>query len=171
MFHIERVFVYNYKVIHGPLIARLFVSSECGFVCVRNCVCPFEFRYSATCARCANRMPVVALEAAHEIAGKHTCDKRLSKTALRAAFPLVDFGLVDSEEDPFWGDGSLRESHSALAQRGADLVAFLKARCVYPVVSQSPCQDHYMYSRPLYCIRLFYALYVASHSTRTRLGV
>lgn len=73
-------------------------------------------------------MPVVAIESAHEIAGKHTCDKRESKSNLTASFPLVNFGLVESEEDPFWGDGSERETLDALAQRGAEFVNFLKTR-------------------------------------------
>jgi hypothetical protein len=75
-------------------------------------------------------MPVVAIESAHEIAGKHTCDKRESKSNLAASYPLVNFGLVESEEDPFWGDGTERESLDSLAQRGAGFIGFLKARGV-----------------------------------------
>jgi len=73
---------------------------------------------------------VVAIESAHEIAGKHTCDKRESKSILAASFPLVNFGLVESEEDPLWGNGSERETLDALAQRGAEFITFLKTRSV-----------------------------------------
>ena len=53
----------------------------------------------------ARGLPVVATEAAHEIAGRHTCDCRLPLADLAAQFPTVDFSGVGSEEDPFWGDG------------------------------------------------------------------
>lgn len=76
----------------------------------------------------AGRLPVVACELAHEIGGKHTCDKRLSKAELIKAFPCVNYDLVDSEEDPFWGDGRSRESFEDLASRAATFVMFLKDR-------------------------------------------
>ena len=39
-------------------------------------------------------LPVLANELCHETAGKHTCDKRLSKTALSASFPNVNYDAV-----------------------------------------------------------------------------
>ena len=79
-------------------------------------------------AREGDPMPVVAYEAAHEIAGKHTCDKRLAKAQLAELFPMVDFSLVEAEEDPFWGDGTMREDHAHLAARAAELVDIIRAR-------------------------------------------
>jgi broad specificity phosphatase PhoE len=70
-------------------------------------------------------LTVLASEHAHEIAGKHTCDKRLSLTALKGHFPAVDFSAVEAEEDPFWGDGATRETHEEVAHRAACLLAYL----------------------------------------------
>lgn len=93
------------------------------------------------------------MEAAHEIAGLNTCDKRLPLSELRRLFPAVDYSLVADEvlpfssftdvevtsrvcahshfnlqEDPFWGDGLVREALESVAQRAADLAAALWAR-------------------------------------------
>ena len=73
-------------------------------------------------------LAVIALEACHEHAGRHTCDKRLSKAELAARYPAVDFSLLEAEEDPFWGDGETRESLESLAHRAASIVAFILAR-------------------------------------------
>lgn len=43
-------------------------------------------------AACA--MPIIAHELAHETAGRHTCDRRLSRTALATAFPAVSYSEV-----------------------------------------------------------------------------
>jgi len=72
--------------------------------------------------------PVVALELAHERYGKHTCDKRIDKQELQSAYPEVDYSLITSEEDPFWGDGQERESYENLACRACDLLEWLAAR-------------------------------------------
>jgi len=74
------------------------------------------------------KLPVLANELCHERAGKHTCDKRLSKTELAAMYPQVDYGLITDEEDPFWGDGLTREEWSALGQRAGKFVSWLLAR-------------------------------------------
>ena len=76
----------------------------------------------------ANGLPVVAHEGAHEIAGFHTCDRRLSTTKLAAQFPEVDFSLLESEDDFFFGDGTTRESWEAIAQRAADFAVWLRDR-------------------------------------------
>jgi hypothetical protein len=39
-------------------------------------------------------VPIIAHELAHETAGRHTCDRRLSRTALAAAFPAVSYSEV-----------------------------------------------------------------------------
>ena len=73
-------------------------------------------------------LPVVAHEGCHEIGGKHTCDKRLDRERLQELYPVVDYSGIQSEEDPFWGDGSTRESSEHLAKRCADFVAWLRDR-------------------------------------------
>jgi broad specificity phosphatase PhoE len=76
----------------------------------------------------STRLPVVALEACHEHAGRHTCDKRLPTLDLAARYPEVDFSLLEHAEDPFWGDGETRESLASLARRAAEVVAFVISR-------------------------------------------
>eukprot|EP00928_Gymnodinium_smaydae_P092304 TRINITY_DN76155_c0_g1_i1.p1 TRINITY_DN76155_c0_g1~~TRINITY_DN76155_c0_g1_i1.p1 ORF type:complete len:258 (+),score=40.03 TRINITY_DN76155_c0_g1_i1:62-835(+) len=76
----------------------------------------------------AAKLPTMAQELCHERAGAHTCDKRLSRTELKALFPAVDYSLLESEDDPYWGDGVTRESPFALAGRGARFVEWLMAR-------------------------------------------
>merc|ERR1740121_494891 len=71
---------------------------------------------------------VVAHDLCHERAGKHTCDRRLPKAQLQAAFPSVDYALVEEEEDPYWGDGAARESLEQLARRCASFVEWLMDR-------------------------------------------
>lgn len=73
-------------------------------------------------------MPVIACELAHERAGRHTCDKRLSKAQLAKLYPAVDYSLVADEEDPYWGDGETRESNRDLALRAGALAQWLLDR-------------------------------------------
>lgn len=73
-------------------------------------------------------LKVLAHELCHERAGKHTCDKRLPKADLASLFPAVDFEILDSEEDPFWGDGSTREDLPSLANRAARFLEWLVSR-------------------------------------------
>merc|ERR1719473_311219 len=70
----------------------------------------------------------MASELCHERGGRHTCDKRLSKSALINAFPCVDFGAIESEDDPFWNDGIDRESCEDLANRAVRFIGWLLAR-------------------------------------------
>ena len=102
----------------------------------------FEFRVTNSPSNLGERIPVVAHELCHERAGRHTCDKRLARTALAAAYPEVNYDLVDlevvagvngaqqsrdskahdlceSEEDPYWGDGLIREPWEGVARRAA----------------------------------------------------
>jgi broad specificity phosphatase PhoE len=73
-------------------------------------------------------LPVLAVETCHERAGRHTCDKRLSKAELAALFPAVDYSMISSEDDPFWGDGVTREPWEALATRAGEFIDFVMAR-------------------------------------------
>jgi broad specificity phosphatase PhoE len=73
-------------------------------------------------------LKTVAHELCHEQGGRHTCDKRLSRTALQAGFPAVDYSMLADEEDPLWADGVTRESMLDIAQRGALFAAWLQDR-------------------------------------------
>lgn len=73
-------------------------------------------------------LKVVACELCHEMGGKHTCDKRLDRSQLVAQFPVVDYSLLESEDDPLWNDGVTREPWLLLAQRAAAFAEWLKDR-------------------------------------------
>ena len=64
----------------------------------------------------------------HEMGGRHTCDKRLARTALVQQYPSVSYALIDDEDDPLWGDGYTRETWEHLARRGARFAAWLRNR-------------------------------------------
>ena len=49
-------------------------------------------------------------------------------TALRAQFPAVDYSLLETEDDFFFGDGTRRESWEAIAARAANFVRWLRDR-------------------------------------------
>lgn len=82
----------------------------------------------------AGELKTVAHELCHELAGKHTCDCRVAKSTLQASYPEVDYSLITSEEDPFWGDGSTRETHEGLARRTAEFIQWLYSRPEQEVV-------------------------------------
>eukprot|EP00932_Pfiesteria_piscicida_P007317 SRR837773.1736.p1 GENE.SRR837773.1736~~SRR837773.1736.p1 ORF type:complete len:234 (+),score=84.44 SRR837773.1736:67-702(+) len=70
----------------------------------------------------------VAHEACHEIAGVHTCDRRRSLTELRREFPFIDYDQAGlKEEDPFWSETE-REPLPRLADRGYELLMWLRDR-------------------------------------------
>ena len=77
---------------------------------------------------CAGGLPVLAHEGCHEMGGLHTCDRRLPRSELAAAYGAVDFSLIETEDDPMWGDGTARESLEACAARGAGFARWLMAR-------------------------------------------
>ena len=88
----------------------------------------FEFRLTNSPSNCGEAIPTVAHELCHERAGRHTCDKRLSRSALAAAYPDVkSYDLVESEEDPYWGDGLTREPWEGVARRAAAFALWLRA--------------------------------------------
>eukprot|EP00966_Prymnesium_polylepis_P310433 7172372-Prymnesium_polylepis.6 len=76
----------------------------------------------------SGRLKVLAHELCHEIGGKHTCDKRGSKTQLRAAYSNIDYSLVESEEDPMWLDGRTREPLRDLSMRAGRFVQWMRSR-------------------------------------------
>lgn len=74
-------------------------------------------------------LPVVAHELCHERAGRHTCDRRLSRTELSKQFGArVSYALLESEEDPYWGDGVTREPWEGVVGRGIAFAAWLRAQ-------------------------------------------
>jgi len=73
-------------------------------------------------------LPVIAHELCHETGGKHTCDKRLKKADLAALYPMIDYSLIEDEEDPLWRDGLTRESKMEIASRAAKFLEWLRAR-------------------------------------------
>ena len=70
-------------------------------------------------------LPVLAHELCHERAGRHTCDKRLSRTELAALYPAVDYAHVAAEDDPYWGDGVTREPWADLGMRAGAFIEWL----------------------------------------------
>lgn len=84
-------------------------------------------------------VPVLATDMCHEIAGKHTCDKRLDILSLSQQFPDVVYyaKLAGGEEDPYWGDGYTREELSDVAARAGDFVDWLMKRPETSVVVAS----------------------------------
>ena len=58
---------------------------------------------------------MIAHEGCHERGGKHTCDRRLARSVLTSAYPSVSYALIETEEDPLWGEGVTREPWEALA--------------------------------------------------------
>lgn len=73
-------------------------------------------------------VPVVAHELCHEIGGKHTCDLRLSRQKLSDDYKMIDYSLLENEEDPLWEDGLTRESLESLADRASAFVRWILAR-------------------------------------------
>lgn len=71
-------------------------------------------------------LEVLASELCHEMAGRHTCDRRLNKSVLMAQFPVVDYSLIE-EEDPLWSDWA-REPWLEIGRRAAQFVEWLRSR-------------------------------------------
>lgn len=75
-----------------------------------------------------NKVKFIAEELCHEIGGFHTCDKRLSVTELKSAYPKVEFSGIETEDDPLWLDGYTRESAKDISIRSAKFINFLQER-------------------------------------------
>lgn len=87
----------------------------------------FEAHIASASAGAA-ALPVLANELCHERAGRHTCDKRLSRAELAKLYPAVDYSLIEAEDDPYWGDGVTREPWLGVATRAGRLAEWLLAR-------------------------------------------
>jgi len=68
---------------------------------------------------------VIANELAHETGGRHTCDRRLSKSKLQSLYPSVNYDLIRDEYDPLWVDGITRESMSHIVDRASRLLTWI----------------------------------------------
>jgi len=60
---------------------------------------------------------IIALDCVKEYPqGKHTCNKRITKTELMKEYPNIDFSYLESDEDEMWKENDL-ESVEELLQR------------------------------------------------------
>ena len=75
---------------------------------------------------CGTAQPIVATELVRERIGTHPCDKRRSKSALAADFPVLDLSGVGEEVDPLWTPD--REPWDALIGRAHEFLRFVMAR-------------------------------------------
>ncbi|KAJ3679794.1 hypothetical protein LUZ60_016072 [Juncus effusus] len=71
--------------------------------------------------------PFLVVENCRERLGVHPCDKRRTVTELHAAFPAIDFSLIENEEDVLWKP-DVREKDEELAARGANVINWLWTR-------------------------------------------
>ncbi|CAF1192489.1 unnamed protein product [Didymodactylos carnosus] len=68
-------------------------------------------------------VPIVAFEYARETIGRHTCDKRNSKTILQQRFSSVNFDYLLDEEDALWTQ--MRETYAQEILRAGKLLKIL----------------------------------------------
>jgi len=71
--------------------------------------------------------PFVACELCREHLGVHPCDRRRALSYYRAAYPAVDWSLIEHEEDTLW-DAEVRETDEELALRAKAFLRWLLAR-------------------------------------------
>ena len=71
--------------------------------------------------------PFVACELCREHLGVHPCDRRRALSYYRAAYPAVDWSLIEHEEDTLW-DAEVRETDEELALRAKAFLHWLLAR-------------------------------------------
>ena len=75
-------------------------------------------------------LPFVAHELCREESGLHPCDGRISTSEKRAAFPAVDFSLIDSELDPLYDAAppGQREPKESVKARALEFARWLLTR-------------------------------------------
>ena len=89
----------------------------CVCVCVRACVCVCVLSmYILSYCFPSTRRTVD--ERLHEQGGLHVPDKRLSRSELVKQYPTFNFEDLQSEEDPFWFNGDVRETVIHMLERG-----------------------------------------------------
>ena len=75
----------------------------------------------------AGKVPFIAHEAVREEFGVHICDKRRPKTRQMKEFPMIDFSLLESEEDALF-TADRRETKIEVADRCYQFLEWLKDR-------------------------------------------
>ena len=73
------------------------------------------------------RIPFIAHEMAREENGVHVCDKRRPKSRQEQEFPMVDFSLLESDEDVLFLDDR-RETKIEVADRAYKFMEWLSQR-------------------------------------------
>mmetsp|Transcript_12825 Transcript_12825/g.23073 ORF Transcript_12825/g.23073 Transcript_12825/m.23073 type:complete len:180 (-) Transcript_12825:40-579(-) len=73
------------------------------------------------------KVPFVAHEMVREGTGVHVCDKRRPKTRQEKEFPLIDFSLLESEEDVIFMEDR-RESKLDVSERIYKFLEWLELR-------------------------------------------
>ncbi|KAK3231121.1 hypothetical protein Dsin_003002 [Dipteronia sinensis] len=74
-----------------------------------------------------NSPPIIAVELCRERMGVHPCDKRGSISEYQSNFPVIDFKLVESEDDILW-KADTREPLEEVAARGMKFIKWLWTR-------------------------------------------
>ncbi|KAI9201388.1 hypothetical protein LWI28_022691 [Acer negundo] len=74
-----------------------------------------------------NGPPIVAVELCRERMGLHPCDKRGNISEYQSNFPVIDFKLVESEDDILW-KADTRETLEEVADRGKKFIKWLWTR-------------------------------------------
>ena len=69
------------------------------------------------------KVPIVCIETCRETIGRHTCDKRRSRSELQAKFPDVNFAFLQGDTDELF-DSKHRES-SEIVHRAASFLDFI----------------------------------------------
>jgi len=72
-------------------------------------------------------VPFLAHEMVREETGIHFCDKRRPKSRQAAEFPMIDFSLIETDEDVLFSEDE-RETKADLAERIYKFLEFLENR-------------------------------------------
>ncbi|CAB1116470.1 unnamed protein product [Ectocarpus sp. CCAP 1310/34] len=74
-------------------------------------------------------VPWVALECVRERAGAHPCDRRRCVSELKQEYPDISFDEIKDEKDVYFDSlGEEREPNDLMADRGRELLSWLKER-------------------------------------------
>jgi broad specificity phosphatase PhoE len=72
-------------------------------------------------------IPFVAHEMVREETGVHVCDKRRPKSRQEKEFPMIDFSLLETDEDIIWSEHQ-RETKIDVAKRIYNFLDWLECR-------------------------------------------
>jgi broad specificity phosphatase PhoE len=73
------------------------------------------------------KVPFLAHEMVREETGVHICDKRRPKSRQQHEFPMIDFSLLESEDDPVFSEEK-RETKLEVAERVYKFLEWLETR-------------------------------------------